>query len=139
MNCNNYSRPDSIICKICEPSVKEKPGGSSARKRSARSARASAKYAPTDEEAGVGDTADDTTSNTESTEDAVSLQTEVEDVPDVDQADVEEAPAEEEVEPDQENADDENMDNAEEETMEETNEAEAPEEANNEEEMVDMD
>ena len=52
-------RPDSIICKICEPTVKEKPGGGSARRRSAKSGRGSAaKYAPGDEEAAVGDTAE---------------------------------------------------------------------------------
>jgi len=33
------TRPDSIICKICEVQVKEKPGGGSATRRSARSAR----------------------------------------------------------------------------------------------------
>ena len=81
------SRPDSIICKICDPTVSEKPGGSSARRRSARSARASARsYAPGDEEAAVGDpepdlAPDDAASNTE---DLASLQTETEEVPDAD-------------------------------------------------------
>ena len=84
---DTISRPDSIICKICDPTVTEKPGGSSARRRSARSARASARsLAPTDEEAAVGgpepDLApDDAASNTE---DLASLQTETEDLPEAD-------------------------------------------------------
>ena len=82
------TRPDSIICKICEPSVKEKPGGGSARRRSAKSARGSAKYAPADEEAAVGDIPDaDAVSNTD---DISSLQTEEEDVPDADTEPLEE-------------------------------------------------
>merc|ERR1712227_178220 len=82
------TRPDSIICKICEPSVKEKPGGGSARRRSARSGRSSARYAPADEEAAVGDIPDaDAVSNTD---DISSLQTEEEDVPDADTEPLEE-------------------------------------------------
>merc|ERR1719278_2278883 len=50
------TRPDSIICRICEVRVSEKPGGGSAQRRSARSARLSARsQAPLlDEEAAVG-------------------------------------------------------------------------------------
>ena len=92
------TRPDSIICKICEPSVKEKPGGGSARRRSARSARSSAKYLPTDEEAGVAGS--ELADNVSTNEDVASLQTETEDVPEpdtepVDDADVTDEPAEE--------------------------------------------
>ena len=52
------TRPDSVICRICEPTVKEKPGGGSARRRSARSARLSARMSARshdvpDEEAGI--------------------------------------------------------------------------------------
>ena len=78
------TRPDSIICKICEPSVKEKPGGGSARRRSARSGRSSARSAVVDEEAGVGDAPDDVSTNNE---DVASLQTETEDVPDTEPVD----------------------------------------------------
>ena len=82
-----FFRPDSILCKICDPTVKEKPGGSSARRRSARSARSSRSsarsYVPEDEEAALGDPdlAPDDASNTE---DLASLQTETEEVPDAD-------------------------------------------------------
>jgi len=57
------TRPDSIICKICEVRVSEKPGGGSAKRRSARSARSAARSASLsarsqapllDEEAAVG-------------------------------------------------------------------------------------
>ena len=77
-------RPDSIICKICEPTVKEKPGGGSARRRSAKSGRGSAaKYAAGDEEAAVGDTAETAPEDAASTtDDLSSLQTEEEEVPD---------------------------------------------------------
>merc|ERR550525_190096 len=68
------TRPDSIICKICEPTVKEKPGGGSAKRRSARSARSASQSAsqppqPQDEEAAIGDQ-----------EDLSSLQTEEEEI-----------------------------------------------------------
>ena len=69
--------------------MKEKPNGGSARRRSAKSARSSAVNVPTDEEAALGgDIPDaDAVSNTE---DLSSLQTEEEDVPDVDTEPLEE-------------------------------------------------
>ena len=131
------TRPDSIICRICEPTVKEKPGGGSARRRSARSARLSARMsarsqAIPDEEAGIVDIPDvDATEDDEEmelTEEAVTPETDE----GLDPENPEKSPDPENPEKDLENDD---MDGTAESNENDTEEPENAEDENNDSDM----